>query len=95
MHASVWKSDSGNESIDTGDRRQQTRENVQPAGGAEDEPVPLLHLPALLLLWNPPTLPSSGLIRRVPPCKSEPQCSSGDEGNGASSHCLDCQENLC
>ncbi|XP_072269546.1 E3 ubiquitin-protein ligase TRIM71 isoform X2 [Pyxicephalus adspersus] len=38
---------------------------------------------------------SSGLLRRVPPNQTEPRCSSCDEGNGASSHCLDCQENLC
>ncbi|KAG8442892.1 hypothetical protein GDO86_011631 [Hymenochirus boettgeri] len=38
---------------------------------------------------------SSGLLRRAPPSQSEPRCSSCDEGNGASSHCLDCQENLC
>ncbi|OCT83547.1 hypothetical protein XELAEV_18021689mg, partial [Xenopus laevis] len=29
------------------------------------------------------------------PCKSEPRCSSCDEGNGTSLYCLDCQENLC
>ncbi|KAE8596801.1 hypothetical protein XENTR_v10016244 [Xenopus tropicalis] len=38
---------------------------------------------------------SSGLLRRAPPSQSEPRCSSCDDGNGASSHCLDCQENLC
>lgn len=38
---------------------------------------------------------SSSLLRRVPPNQTEPRCSSCDEGNGASSHCLDCQENLC
>ncbi|XP_072009654.1 E3 ubiquitin-protein ligase TRIM71 isoform X1 [Engystomops pustulosus] len=38
---------------------------------------------------------SSSLLRRAPPCQPEPRCSSCDEGNGASSHCLDCQENLC
>ncbi|XP_068090570.1 E3 ubiquitin-protein ligase TRIM71 isoform X2 [Hyperolius riggenbachi] len=38
---------------------------------------------------------SSGLLRRAPPNQAEPRCSSCDEGNGASSHCLDCQENLC
>ncbi|XP_053570236.1 E3 ubiquitin-protein ligase TRIM71 [Bombina bombina] len=38
---------------------------------------------------------SSSLLRRAPPSQPEPRCSSCDEGNGASSHCLDCQENLC
>ncbi|XP_053323314.1 E3 ubiquitin-protein ligase TRIM71 [Spea bombifrons] len=38
---------------------------------------------------------SSSLLRRGPPNQPEPRCSSCDEGNGASSHCLDCQENLC
>ncbi|KAM5157584.1 E3 ubiquitin-protein ligase TRIM71 [Mantella aurantiaca] len=38
---------------------------------------------------------SSSLLRRAPPSQTEPRCSSCDEGNGASSHCLDCQENLC
>ncbi|KAM4705981.1 E3 ubiquitin-protein ligase TRIM71 isoform 2-T2 [Rhinophrynus dorsalis] len=38
---------------------------------------------------------SSSLLRRAPPGQNEPRCSSCDEGNGASSHCLDCQENLC
>ncbi|XP_073424957.1 E3 ubiquitin-protein ligase TRIM71 [Dendrobates tinctorius] len=38
---------------------------------------------------------SSSLLRRAAPCQPEPRCSSCDEGNGASSHCLDCQENLC
>ncbi|KAM8966243.1 E3 ubiquitin-protein ligase TRIM71 [Pelodytes ibericus] len=38
---------------------------------------------------------SSSLLRRGPAIQPEPRCSSCDEGNGASSHCLDCQENLC
>uniref|UniRef100_A0A8C5QPS1 E3 ubiquitin-protein ligase TRIM71 n=1 Tax=Leptobrachium leishanense TaxID=445787 RepID=A0A8C5QPS1_9ANUR len=38
---------------------------------------------------------SSSLLRRVPLSQPEPRCSSCDEGNGASSHCLECQENLC
>lgn len=37
---------------------------------------------------------SRGLLR-AQHVLSEPQCSSCDEGNGASSHCLDCQEYLC
>lgn len=36
---------------------------------------------------------SSGLLR--PHHLTEPQCSSCDEGNPATSHCLDCQEYLC
>ncbi len=35
----------------------------------------------------------SGLLR--PQHLSDPQCSSCDEGNPATSHCLDCQEYLC
>ncbi|XP_077125094.1 E3 ubiquitin-protein ligase TRIM71 [Ranitomeya variabilis] len=38
---------------------------------------------------------SSSLLRRAAPSHPEPRCSSCDEGNGASCHCLDCQENLC
>ncbi|KAM3928766.1 E3 ubiquitin-protein ligase TRIM71 [Leptodactylus fuscus] len=38
---------------------------------------------------------SSSHLRRGPPSHSEPRCSSCDEGNGASCHCLDCRENLC
>ncbi|XP_066440957.1 E3 ubiquitin-protein ligase TRIM71 [Eleutherodactylus coqui] len=38
---------------------------------------------------------SSSLLRRATPSQAEPRCSSCDEGNGASSHCMDCQENLC
>ncbi|KAF7708624.1 hypothetical protein HF521_017681 [Silurus meridionalis] len=37
----------------------------------------------------------SGGLLRAQHVLSEPQCSSCDEGNGASSHCLDCQEYLC
>lgn len=37
---------------------------------------------------------SRGLLR-AQHVLSEPQCSSCDEGNGANSHCLDCQEFLC
>ncbi|KAG7469814.1 hypothetical protein MATL_G00132770 [Megalops atlanticus] len=37
--------------------------------------------------------PHGGLLR--PHHLAEPQCSSCDEGNPATSHCLDCQEYLC
>ncbi|XP_069504920.1 E3 ubiquitin-protein ligase TRIM71 [Ambystoma mexicanum] len=39
---------------------------------------------------------SGSLLRRTPgPSPTGARCSSCDEGTGASSHCLDCQENLC
>ncbi|CAH2282911.1 E3 ubiquitin- ligase TRIM71 [Pelobates cultripes] len=38
---------------------------------------------------------SSSLLRRAPLSQPEPRCSSCDEGSGASSHCLECRENLC
>lgn len=37
----------------------------------------------------------SGGLLRAQHALPEPQCSSCDEGNSASSHCLDCQEYLC
>ncbi|KAL8165448.1 UNVERIFIED_CONTAM: E3 ubiquitin-protein ligase trim71 [Gekko kuhli] len=38
---------------------------------------------------------SSLLLRRPHSRQGEPRCSSCDEGNAASSRCLDCQEHLC
>ncbi|KAM4027781.1 E3 ubiquitin-protein ligase TRIM71 isoform 2-T2 [Anomaloglossus baeobatrachus] len=39
---------------------------------------------------------SSSLLRRAPGCQAAPRCcSSCDDGSGASSHCMECQENLC
>ncbi|XP_062848302.1 E3 ubiquitin-protein ligase TRIM71 [Trichomycterus rosablanca] len=37
----------------------------------------------------------NGGLLRAQPSLTDPQCSSCDEGNCASSHCLDCQEYLC
>ncbi|KAM9164303.1 E3 ubiquitin-protein ligase TRIM71 [Pangshura tecta] len=39
--------------------------------------------------------PASLLLRRPHSRQGEPRCSSCDEGNAASSRCLDCQEHLC
>ncbi|OXB58822.1 hypothetical protein ASZ78_011556 [Callipepla squamata] len=39
--------------------------------------------------------PAALLLRRPHSRQGEPRCSSCDEGNAASSRCLDCQEHLC